>query len=565
MLRVKVPSGMQYLQYENMMRKFLDRFISAKDVTHQPTSGDAAQTNQWRTMRSIEIHVDAVLDPRYVGVFREALQQKGLEANVAVTTVRSTFSPYLRSLFTRALLSAECRILALMGRGVPDQHRLPAADKRMRRSSGGESGRMADLLVHVQQPVDVVRPSFPSQRPFIAVTFPMAMGSDLAGLHEVCSQAEVSHLVMEVWRAGDLVPQVCDFKIKTMFTFAMTHDVIMRKAMHMVAECALRIDRNLPLPGSFAPLSVVAPNTQPMVDLAGVLLLLRYCGVMAYRMAGKAVGRLMGVRAQWQLQIGRTGWRQHGPLGLKTVPNPPGYYRADPFVVSHEGRTIVFAEEFSNASQLGHIMAMEVLPSGETVDLGRCIEEPFHLSFPYVFKWKEQWYMCPESSESRQIRVYRCLDFPLRWELDTVIQDGVAACDTVLFERDGLWWMLSNLDSSGTNTEFCSELHLFWADSPLSQDWHSHPLNPVICDGRSARNGGLLIEGDRIFRVAQAHAYGVYGKSHSVYEITTLTQTAYAETLAHRNQPPQDIVGSHHLSTNGEWTVSDSLRLIRSC
>lgn len=233
-------------------------------------------------------------------------------------------------------------------------------------------------------------------------------------------------------------------------------------------------------------------------------------------------------------------------------------------MVSHGGRTAILAEEYPNVRQMGHIMALEVLPSGQILELGVCLQEPFHLSFPYVFKCEGQLYMCPESNEASQIRVYRCVEFPLRWELDTVIMDGVAACDTVLFERDGLWWMMTNMDSSGTNTEFCSELHLFWADHPLSKNWHAHPLNPVVCDGRHARNGGFLREGDRIYRVAQGHAYGVYGKSHTVYEITTLTQTAYVETLAHRNQPPHDTLGSHHLSSNGEWTVSDSLRLSRT-
>lgn len=516
-------------------------------------------------MRSIEIHVDAVLDPRYVGVLRDALQQRGLGATVGVSAVKGSFSQRLRSTCARGLLSAESRILAWMGRGVPLRHRLPDAGKTAPtcRMPGGD----ADLLVHFQQPDGVARPTFPSRRPFIAVTFPRALGSDLVGLREVCEQAEVSHMVIEVWRAGDVVPQVCDFKTKTMFTFAMMHDVMMRKAVYLVADCAARLERNLPLPGSFVTSTgEVGPTQrhQAMFDLSG-LLLVKYCALMACRMAGKAMSRLTGVRAQWQLQLSRSGWRQHGPHDLKTLLNPVGHYRADPFVVSHEGRTIVFAEEFSNATQIGHIVALEVLPSGETVDLGRCIQETFHLSFPYVFKWEGQLYMCPESSESCQIRVYRCVEFPLRWELDTVIKDNVAACDTLLFERDGLWWMMTNLDSSGTDTEFCSELHLFWADHPLSTDWHAHPLNPVVCDGRHARNGGLLYEGDRIFRVAQGHAYGVYGKSHAVYEITTLNQTDYAESLSHRNPPPEGAVGSHHLSSDGEWTVSDSLRLIRSC
>lgn len=546
------------------MTRMFARSISAKAALRQPTPCETAQTHPRSSMRSIEIHVDAVLDPRYVGVFREALQQRGLDTTVGVSTAPGSFGLRLRSAFARWLLSTECRILTWMGRGVPLRHRLPAAAKLV--PACHEPVGKADLLVHVQPPGGMARPAVPPQQPFISVTFPLAPGSDLVGLAEVCSQAEVCQVVIEVWRAGEVVPLVCELKVKTMFTFAMMHDVVMRKSMHMVADCAARFEQKLPLPGCFIPSTEGAGSLkrhQGPLGLSG-LLLLQYCGLMACRMAGKAMSRLTGVSAQWQLQLSRTGWRQHGPHDLKSLPNPVGHYRADPFVVSHDGRTMVFAEEFSNATQLGHIVALEVLPSGDTVDLGRCIQEPFHLSFPYVFKWEGQLYMCPEASESRQIRIYRCVEFPLRWTLDTVIKDGVAACDTVLFERDGLWWMMTNLDSSGTDTEFCSELHLFWADHPLSKDWHAHPLNPVVCDGRQARNGGLLYEGDRIFRVAQGHAYGVYGKSHAVYEITKINQTDYAETLSHRNLPPEGAIGSHHLSSNGEWAVSDSLRVIRA-
>lgn len=514
-------------------------------------------------MRLIELHVDAVLDPRHVDLLQAAFQQKGRPCTVKTTTVPASRCVRLRATCARWLLLAESRILSWMGRSVPPGS-LPLASVHPS-VTRGDAG-LGDLLVHVQMPESVARPGFPSLRPFISVTFPKAWGSDLAGLREVCAKDEVTSVVIQVWQPGDVAPQVCDIKIKTMFTFALMHDVLMRKTMHMVADCALRMEQGLPLPAGFSPAADLAPIGQARAsfELQGLLLLLLYTGSMAFRMVGKALSRAVGMRAQWQLQLSRSGWRQHGPANLTPLSNPAAHYRADPFVVSHGGRTVILAEEYPNVRQMGHIMALEVLPSGQILELGVCLQEPFHLSFPYVFKCDGQLYMCPESNEASQIRVYRCVEFPLHWELDTVIMEGVAACDTVLFERDGLWWMMTNMDSSGTNTDFCSELHLFWADHPLSKDWHAHPLNPVVCDGRHARNGGFLREGDRIYRVAQGHAYGVYGKSHTVYEITTLTQTAYVETLAHRNQPPHDTLGSHHLSSNGEWTVSDSLRLSRT-
>ena len=73
--------------------------------------------------------------------------------------------------------------------------------------------------------------------------------------------------------------------------------------------------------------------------------------------------------------------------------------------------------------------------------------------------------MCPESSESRDIRVYRCLEFPLKWTLAKVLMSGVNAVDTLIFERNGKWWMLTTLDSADTGDCY-SQLYLFHADSP---------------------------------------------------------------------------------------------------
>lgn len=392
-------------------------------------------------MRLIELHVDAVLDPHHVDLLQAAFQQKGRACTVKTTTVPASRCVSLRATCARWLLLAESRILSWMGRSVPPGS-LPLASVHPS-VTRGDAG-LGDLLVHVQMPESVARPEFPSLRPFISVTFPKAWGSDLAGLREVCAKDEVTSVVIQVWRPGDVVPQVCDIKIKTMFTFALMHDVLMRKTMHMVADCALRMEQGLPLPAGFSQAADLAPIGQARAsfELQGLLLLLFYTGSMAFRMVGKALSRAVGMRAQWQLQLSRSGWRQHGPANLTPLSNPAAHYRADPFVVSHGGRTAILAEEYPNVRQMGHIMALEVLPSGQILELGVCLQEPFHLSFPYVFKCEGQLYMCPESNEASQIRVYRCVEFPLRWELDTVIMDGVAACDTVLFEDDqyGFQW-----------------------------------------------------------------------------------------------------------------------------
>jgi hypothetical protein len=510
-------------------------------------------------MRFIEIHVDAVLDPRYIASFRDVLLRRGVLGGVRFWQPQPTWFAPFRAGFARRLCEFEWRMSRALGRHSPVE--LIYADAgagRVGESAQGSDGVPSALVLFNSEadlPLQVLRGTGAGS---VVVRFPRAPQSDLVGLAEVCAEDELVSVQIEVWRPGDLEPLVSDLKIKTLFTLSMTQEMVMRKTISAVADCLWRLQEGRSLAADFTPKSA-QPFAQMPPNASSAWHLLRYVGLMAIRACHKAFDKVTGVKAQWLVQLSRSNWRHHEPAKLQALSNPRDHYRADPFVVSHGGKTIIFVEEFSNETQRGHIAALQVSESGVVSDLGVCLREPFHLSFPFVFKWQGQVYMCPESNHSRQVRVYRCDEFPMKWSLDTVIMDNVAACDTMLFERDGRWWLLANLDSSGLDLDFCSELYLFWSDSPLSTQWTPHPLNPVVRDGRKARNGGIIIEDGRIYRVAQGHTYRVYGQSHAVYEITVLNDTEYVEVPAHRNLPPVGSLGAHHLSSTGEWTVSDSL------
>ncbi|MEZ5649530.1 MAG: hypothetical protein R3E87_03165 [Burkholderiaceae bacterium] len=166
--------------------------------------------------------------------------------------------------------------------------------------------------------------------------------------------------------------------------------------------------------------------------------------------------------------------------------------------------------------------------------------------------------MCPETHERGQIRVYVCTGFPLQWQLHTVLMDSVSAVDTMLFPRDGRWWMLTNLDACGTG-DLCSELHLFHAASPLSREWTAHPMNPLIIDPRRARNAGLVRDGARLYRVSQRQGFERYGESVAIHEIEQLDTRRYRERTIRHIEPGivDGATGTHHLHSTGRITVFD--------
>ena len=206
----------------------------------------------------------------------------------------------------------------------------------------------------------------------------------------------------------------------------------------------------------------------------------------------------------------------------------------------------------------GHITAFE-LTDGTARELGTALKEDFHLSFPFLFEYDGALFMCPESREAGQIRIYECTEFPLQWRLRTVAMRNVVAADTMIFPKNGLWWMLTNI--SQTEPHDCSsELYLFWSTNPLAEDWQPHPRNPVVNDPLSARNGGLLIDEREVVRVAQSPRIGSYGASARLFRITRLTPEEYAEEPVSNITPDfaTGIHGSHHFHSNGRYSVWDS-------
>jgi hypothetical protein len=271
----------------------------------------------------------------------------------------------------------------------------------------------------------------------------------------------------------------------------------------------------------------------------------------------KAIRRAIGIKYRWQVAYTRSDWRNAALWRSSKIENPPSHFLADPFVVSKNGKDFCFVEEFDFRSDLGKIAVYE-LTSSHAIRIGTALEEVFHLSFPYLFEFQQQLYMCPETSKNRDIRIYKCVDFPLRWELENIVMKDVSAADTMFFELNGKWWMLTNTDPVGDG-DYCSELLIFHSDSPFGKYWTPHPLNPIIVDAGRARNAGLIKDGNSYFRVSQGQGFDVYGKITLINEIIELTESNYVEiTRSVISSAFQNgAVGTHHLHSNGNVTVFD--------
>jgi hypothetical protein len=244
----------------------------------------------------------------------------------------------------------------------------------------------------------------------------------------------------------------------------------------------------------------------------------------------------------------------------KIVP-PKDRFWADPHLVRRNGRYYAFIEECPFSTGKGRI---GVLPIDDDGTWGECtpvLERDYHLSYPFVFEHEGELYMVPESEGNRTVDLYRCADFPGRWEFVTTLMKDIVATDSTLLLRDGRWWLFANVvDTAGAS--FSEELYLFHSDSLIGGQWKPHRRNPVISDARRARPAGAIIErSGRLFRPAQDCSVR-YGYGIRLNEIDCLSELEYRETEIDRIVPTWDrrIVATHTLSYVPGLTMIDALQ-----
>ncbi len=100
---------------------------------------------------------------------------------------------------------------------------------------------------------------------------------------------------------------------------------------------------------------------------------------------------------------------------FKTLVPPRDRFWADPFVVRKDSSIFIFIEEFSYSVNKGHITLLELDKDGELLQTQKILEKPYHLSYPFVFHYDNHYYMIPETSENRTIELYKCEEFPVKW------------------------------------------------------------------------------------------------------------------------------------------------------
>lgn len=209
-------------------------------------------------------------------------------------------------------------------------------------------------------------------------------------------------------------------------------------------------------------------------------------------------------------------------LTAADVKDTTAEFIADPFMVFEKNVWHMFFEVMNRDSKKGEI-GLATSNNCKSWNYERIVlTEPFHLSYPYVFKWQDHYYMIPETGEAKSVRLYRAEDFPYRWVLQDVLLDGHPFLDASVIQFEGKWWLFTSLPRNNI-------LLLYYAES-LTGPWTKHPESPVIMgDPAIARPGGRpIIYRGKLNRFTQDTNLR-YGNKVRAFEITELTTEKYRE------------------------------------
>ncbi len=237
-------------------------------------------------------------------------------------------------------------------------------------------------------------------------------------------------------------------------------------------------------------------------------------------------------------------------LTAKHITDIRAEFVADPFIVHRDNLWYMFFEALNINDGLGAI-CLATSPDGFNWNYQQVVlDEPFHLSYPYIFEWNDEYYMVPETYQVNEVRLYKAANFPNQWVFEKTLLRGVDYVDSSLIFFNEKWWIFS----SDTSNEV---LRLHYAEELLGE-WIEHPNSPIIeqnsCFARPA--GRILRWNNHLIRFAQDDELS-YGRQVYAFEILELTPNCYCERQLFDGNPilkasgtGWNALGMHHFDLN---------------
>ena len=194
-------------------------------------------------------------------------------------------------------------------------------------------------------------------------------------------------------------------------------------------------------------------------------------------------------------------------VSVDSLLNKKGNYIADPFFIK-EGDSFYLFVELKGKENAD----IALFTSRNGIDYrykGVVLDESFHLSYPQVFKYREEFYMLPETKQAGNVLLYKAEEFPFKWKIDdTLIKD--------VYLKDPSILLSAEMNLIVTVDDHMNQL-VYESDS-LKGDWRkSHRF--IGKKGNETRPGGRFFKYENHWYLPlQDRTYG-YGSGISLYQL----------------------------------------------
>ncbi len=211
-------------------------------------------------------------------------------------------------------------------------------------------------------------------------------------------------------------------------------------------------------------------------------------------------------------------------LKAKDITDMEAEFIADPFLIKEDETFYLFFEAFNTKTKQGDIGLAASKNGLEWIYQQVVLDEPYHLSYPCVFKYENEYYMLPACGKEGILIYYKANPFPLVWSKIKTLGMGKRFGDCSIFNFQETWWLFS--ETIGKDT-----LELHYSDNPFGP-WTKHPKSPVKKGDpdRSSPAGQIVVLDNRIIRYAK-DVFPYYGNQVWAFEILKLTRDDYEERL----------------------------------
>ena len=162
----------------------------------------------------------------------------------------------------------------------------------------------------------------------------------------------------------------------------------------------------------------------------------------------------------WKIAYRRT---QSNILNDKSTPFsilklPKGYWGADPFLFQKDSKIYVFFELTDFKKRKSLLACKELFNEEDKIKIVH--EFDYHCSYPCIFSINSNIYIVPETVQTNQIILLKCVEFPYLWHMNKILFDNYSSVDSTIRQCKDKTYLLtyniSNKKSYETNVFECT-------------------------------------------------------------------------------------------------------------